>query len=485
MAKRKPQSKRRQPRHKRSTPSLHDRWSNLMQPDARRRKTKRARFPLVGELAQGVKSLACVLDHRSAWRLAIVVAGMMLADDRRTASAWFVAAGVRDDWDCFYDCLIQVGKKAEPLARVVLSQVVKKLAIGPDGRIRVAVDDSPSKRFGRWVEGAGVHHNPTPGPADGEWLYGHNWVTLAYLAQHPLWGVIALPLRSLLYVREQDVESLQQKYPWKFETKLVLAARLVTWCVQTLRGLGVSAMIWIVVDGAYAARPFLDPALALDVVVFSRLRRNAKLYLAPPNRKPGQRGRPRKYGLRIDLAKRAAHQGGWQTMTYDGRGKQVTHEYKTFTALSKLTDGWIRVVILRYDNGWAAYFCTDPEIEVKDILETIAARWAIEESFHDVKEVWGAGEQQVRNVWSNIGCWSLNQWMVTLVELAAWDRPQAELSDRSARPWDNAARRPSHADKRRTFAREMLQNEFPQDNSATAEARKLRTLVESLMKLCA
>ena len=44
------------------------------------------------------------------------------------------------------------------------------------------------------------------------------------------------------------------------------------------------------------------------------------------------------------------------------------------------------------------YFCTDPQVEVRDILETVAARWAIEEHFHDVKEVWGAGQQQVRNV---------------------------------------------------------------------------------------
>ncbi len=41
-------------------------------------------------------------------------------------------------------------------------------------------------------------------------------------------------------------------------------------------------------------------------------------------------------------------------------------------------------------------------------LEAVAARWSIEEHFHDVKEVWGAGQQQVRNVWSNIGCWNLN-----------------------------------------------------------------------------
>ena len=30
----------------------------------------------------------------------------------------------------------------------------------------MGIDDSPTKRFGRYVEAANVHHNPTPGPAD-------------------------------------------------------------------------------------------------------------------------------------------------------------------------------------------------------------------------------------------------------------------------------------------------------------------------------
>ena len=68
-------------------------------------------------------------------------------------------------------------------------------------------------------------------------------------------------------------------------------------------------------------------------------------------------------------------------------------------------------------------------------------RWAIEEHFHDVNEVWGAGQQQVRNIWSNIGCWNLNGWVFTLVELCCWDMGKSELSDRSHRPWDNADRR--------------------------------------------
>ena len=34
-----------------------------------------------------------------------------------------------------------------------------------------------------------MHHNPTPGPADEKWLYGHNWVALAWLETQWLMAV--------------------------------------------------------------------------------------------------------------------------------------------------------------------------------------------------------------------------------------------------------------------------------------------------------
>src|SRR5262249_16609569 len=67
-------------------------------------------------------------------------------------------------------------------------------------RLLLAIDDTPTPRYGPCVEGAGVHHNPTPGPAGEKFVYGHLWVLLAGLAKHPAWGTLALPLHASLYV---------------------------------------------------------------------------------------------------------------------------------------------------------------------------------------------------------------------------------------------------------------------------------------------
>lgn len=487
MAKRKRSGKPPQARHgKKSQPSQHDKRGRLSRPNPERRRTLAPGVPLIGLVAALTGSMQQLLDARHAFRLPIVIAGAMLAKSRRTASSWFRAAGVGDDWDRFYECLISIGKRSASLMIPLLGFIMRRFDPGPEGSWEMAADDSPTQRFGRHVEGANVHHNPTPGPADGPWLYGHNWVSLAMLVPHPLWGVIAFPVLSLLYVRRCDVAALNSKYGWKFRTKHELALELVTRVVGLLRALGSQAKFVLIVDGAYAARALVGPLQQMKVTVISRLRRDARLFDLPPQR-TGQRGRPRKYGKsRISLAKRAGHRDGWESITYHSRGVEVTRRYKSFLATSQWIGGTIRVVLLEHARGnWAAYFSTDTEMEVADILRRVAARWAIEEHFHDVKEVWGAGQQQVRNVWSNIGCWHLNSWLYTMVELACWDQDAATLVDRSDRPWDNPHRRPSHADRRRSILGKMLTEHFSTQLPSGPEHDKFRAAVAHLLNLAA
>lgn len=488
MAKRKRSGRPPQLQHgKKSTPSQHDKRNRLSCANPNRRKTDAASVPLVGGISIVVAAMQSLLHARIGFRLPIVMAGALLARGRRTASSWFRAAGVKDDWDRFYELLVSAGKVAPSLALPLLRLIVKRFDPGPENYWTLAIDDSPTKRFGRHVEGANIHHHPTPGPVDSEWLYGHNWVCLAMLMTHPLWGVIALPLLSMLYIRQCDVPALNARYGWEFQTKHQLALRMIKQVVSWLRVLGSQAKLLVVFDGAYAAHELVTSLVDLNITVISRLRSNAKLFDLPPGRKPGTRGRPRKYGFnRIDLSKRSKHKKGWQSISYVCRGAAVLRHYKTFLATTSIADGPIRVVIVRFDNGeTAAYFSTDPDMSVEMILETVAGRWAIEEFFHDTKETWGAGKQQVRNVWSNIACWNINAWLYVLVELECWDAEMKQVVDRSDRPWDNPDRRPSHADRRRKIALEMLRNRFMNELPAAQLTPKTIELFDELLCLAA
>ena len=431
--------------------------------------------------------LAAGLHARNRWRLPVLLAGMLFAGGRRTVTTWLRAAGVSDDYQDYYYFLTCVGRKTKSIATRLVGLVLRTLPL-PE-RVLLVIDDSPTKRYGPKVEGADVHHNPTPGPADQPFLYGHVWVTISLALRHPQWGALGLPLRAMLYVRKQTMATIPAWRGWhRFATKLQLAARLVEWIVPILKNAGKT--VWIVVDGGYTKWPFLRRVLKLpNVVVVGRLRKDAALRDLPPKRKKGQRrgrGRPRKYGKnRISLAKRAGQKRGWQTVKCILYNKTVTKTYKTFLATYKPVGGVIRVVLVKEDHGWYAFFCTNPDASVVEILQAFADRATIEQDFHDVKEVWGTGQQQVRNIWNNLAVYNLNLWMHTLVELWAWDKRGRQLVDRSDSPWDDADRRPSHANRRKALRQLVMRNEFSTLKAAWWLPRKMITLTHRLITLAA
>lgn len=433
--------------------------------------------------------LSAGLHARNRWRLPVLLTGILFANGRRTVTTWLRAAGVSDDFQDYFYFLTCVGCKSESIATQLVTLLLRTLPL-PE-RVLLVIDDSPTKRYGPKVEGADVHHNPTPGPADQPFLYGHVWVTISLALRHPEWGPLALPLRAMLYVRQRTIARIPKSRGWqRFATKLQLAARLVEWIVPLLKKAGKT--VWIVVDGGYTKRPFLKRTLKTGVTVIGRLRKDAALKDLPPelrNRqlRQGQRrgrGRPRKYGRnKISLAKRAGQQRGWQTVDCTVYGKATTKTYKTFLGTYRPVGGAIRVVLVKEDHGWYAFFSTDPMMSVKEILEAFADRATIEQDFHDVKEVWGSGQQQVRNIWNNLAVYNLNLWMHTLVELWAWNQSPGQLVDRSDSPWDDAARRPSHANRRKALREKIMRHELSTITSAWSLPRKIIQLAESLMAL--
>src|SRR5581483_3216583 len=141
----------------------------------------------------------------------------------------------------------------------------------------------------------------------------------------------------------------------------------------------------------------------------------------------------------------------WEQVDCVQYGRPVTKTVKTFLATWRPAGGLIRVVLGREAERCLPLFCTDPQATVVDILEAAAGRGAHEQAFKDLKEVEGAGQQQLRNVYANAGAFNLCGWMYSAVEAWAWDRPDETLVDRSRSPWGAERRRPSHADKRKAL----------------------------------
>jgi DDE superfamily endonuclease len=131
-----------------------------------------ARIILSGLLAAWIGILAEHLHGRNAWRLQRLVVGIIFAQGRRTVTSRFLAAGITRGYRSSYYFLAALGLKAQAIGLSLLKLSIQQVPIGE--RLTLALDDTPTKRHGPEIEGAGRHHNPTPGLSGSKTLYGHN-----------------------------------------------------------------------------------------------------------------------------------------------------------------------------------------------------------------------------------------------------------------------------------------------------------------------
>ena len=91
----------------------------------------------------------------------------------------------------------------------------------------------------------------------------------------------------------------------------------------------------------------------------------------------------------------------------------------------------------------------------------------------------------MRFVWASVGAFHECLWTFAMTEAWAWRRPEDELVDRSDSPWDDPHRRPSHADKRRAWRRELLAEEIHAALHPGITEEEIRALAERLLSLAA
>ena len=426
-----------------------------------------------------VIALSCVLHQRSAWRLAVIFTAMLFARGRKTITSWLRAAGINRCYKAYYYFIGSLAQKTENIATELFKIMIRRIYKNTN-TVLAAIDDSPTSRYGPKVQGAGIHRNPTPTPDGRKFVYGHVWVTLSAIVRHKSFGVIGLPLLARMYVKAKDVKTIGLT----FKSKTEQAVELAKWAYNCCKGLG--KKLWIVTDGGFTRASFLKPVIKTGVIVVTRLRKDAVLFTELKQPKRRKRGRPRKYGKRIKLANIVNDPDGWFKVKAFLYGRKEAKEVKVFKALYKPAGCMIQVLVVRESNDcFRAFMCTDLTASAVQVLEVVADRYAIEQNFSDIKEIEGAGQQQVRTFNSNIGAFHLNLWLHSMVELWAWNKSAKVLCNRSDSPWDDAWRRPSHADKCVALRRAVLEQTFFVSSDKSHEINKIHKQFYKLLKLVA
>ena len=426
-----------------------------------------------------VTTLSCILHQRSQWRMAVILTAMLFAKGRKTITSWLRAAGIGRRYKAYYYFIGSLAQKTENIATKLFEVMVRRIYKNTN-TVLTAIDDSHTPRYGPKVAGAGIHRNPTPTPDGKKFIYGHIWVTLSAIARHKNFGTIGLPLLARMYVKAKDLKDAGPA----FKSKTEQAVELAKWAYNCCRPLG--KKLWIVTDGGFTRASFLKPVIKMGAVVITRLRKDAVLYAEPKQPEKRKRGRPRKYGERIKLTNIFNNPDGWFKVKAVLYGKEEIKQVNVFKALYKPAGCLVQVLIVRESEGcFRAFMCSAPAASAVEILEAVADRFAIEQNFSDIKEVEGAGQQQVRTLGSNIGAFHLNLWLHSMVELWAWDKSAKALCDRSDSPWDDLFRRPSHADKCAALRKEVLKKTFFAASGKSHEIDEIHKQFYKLLKLVA
>ena len=426
-----------------------------------------------------VIALSSVVHQRSAWRLAVIFTAMLFARGRKTITSWLRAAGINRCYKAYYYFVGSLAKKTENIATELFEIMISRIYKNTN-TVLAAIDDSPTPRYGPTVAGAGIHRNPTPTPDGRKFIYGHVWVTLSAIARHKNFGTIGLPLLARMYVKSKDIKNAGLP----FKSKTEQAVELAKWAYNCCRNLG--KHLWIVTDGGFTRASFLKPVIKMGIVVVTRVRKDAVFYAELKKPKKRKRGRPRKYGKRIKLQKLVNSSDGWFKSKAFLYGREETKEVKVFKALYKPAGCMVQVLVARESKDcFRAFMCSDLTACAVEILEAVADRYAIEQNFSDIKEIEGAGQQQVRTLGSNIGAFHLNLWLHSMIELWAWNKSAKILYNRSDSPWDDDYRRPSHADKCAALRREVLKQTFFVSSDKSHKINKIHKQFYKLLKLVA
>lgn len=329
------------------------------------------------------------------WRhFAVYLTGSLLAERRPLVTEMITALSMENHWRAA-EWFLEKGKWPERWIEGKLAEIASPHCRWR-GRNLWAVDDLKALKTGRNIYGTCPYHEYTSRSCNrAQTIWGHNWVLCGGLSVEED-SRRFLPACGRLYIRKDYMPSGET-----FRTKPQMAVEMLRLCAGRAGGRNLA-----IFDGGYAicsvVRPLLDPAEGQPRIDFlTRLRRDARIYHAPPAEQSPGRGRPRKWGERRPAPQDADQwEGRWHTTTAKIYGKKREVRYKKVTGQWHPAgpDARVNVFVLQvegYDQDWCLV-TSDLDLSAEEVVLLYAARFAQEDAHRDLKQEIGFGSEQGR-----------------------------------------------------------------------------------------
>jgi hypothetical protein len=334
----------------------------------------------------------------------VLVIGAILVRGQRTVCAVLRVMGLSDEvhFATYHRVLNRAVWEARAVSRTLLSVLIQTFV--PRGEILIGGDETIERRQGKLIRAKGIYRDPVRSShSHFVKASGLRWVTLMLLTCVPFGQHIwALPFLTLLAPSE------------RFYGQRRAHKKLTDWMRQglfQLRRWLPDRKIIFVADSSYATLDLLGSMirLAKPITMVVRFRLDAALYAPAPPRLAGQKGRPRRKGVRLPslLEVVADPMTVWTPHV-------VRYWYGELERQIEITSGtavWfhaakpvvpIRWVIVRDPLSrfkTQALLCTDLTANPVQIIEWFIQRWQLEVTQRDVREHLGVETQRQ---WSDL-----------------------------------------------------------------------------------
>jgi len=232
---------------------------------------------------------------------------------------------------------------------------------------------------GKKMPGVKKLHQASENSTKAEYIMGHSFQAIALLACLASGQVTAVPL----------VARIHEGVIWFPGDRRSLLDKLASLFGKTVAS--VERKVLLVADAYYASRKVIIPLMEQGHQLLTRVRSNAVAY-HPAVPKKGGKGRPKKYGKRVQLRncfKQRERFTRIASPVYGETNVKIAYQYKDL--LWRPIGRLVRFVwVIHPTRGRLILMCTDVSLAPVTIIQTYGYRFKIEVSFRQAIHVVGS-----------------------------------------------------------------------------------------------